>query len=121
MFYLNVEQIGDNICERYIEDGVEKIRRVPFEPTFYHHTNTPTGLKDIYGKNVQPKTFQSINDSRNWIKKMKDMAQEVCGMDNLAYQYIYENYHGPISFDMAQIRIAFVDIEVYSRDGFPSP
>ncbi|MGL5306486.1 MAG: DNA polymerase domain-containing protein [Aeromonas veronii] len=121
MFYLNVEQIGDNICERYIEDGVEKIRRVPFEPTFYHHTNTPTGLKDIYGKNVQPKTFQSINDSRNWIKKMKDMAQEVRGMDNLAYQYIYENYHGPISFDMAQIRIAFVDIEVYSRDGFPSP
>ena len=121
MFYLSIEQIGDNICERYIEDGVEKMRRVPFEPTLYSHTTNPTGLRDIYGKHVAPRTFDSISDSRNWVKRMKDMAQEVCGMDNYCIQYIYENYHGPLSFDISQIRIAFVDIEVYSQDGFPYP
>lgn len=121
MFYISVDQIGDNICERYVEDGTEKMRRVPFEPTFYSHTNSVTGFKDIYGKNVQPRTFPTISESRNWNKKMRDMAQEVCGMDNLSFQYIYENYHGPVSFDINQIRIAFIDIEVYSKDGFPYP
>ncbi|MGL5579403.1 MAG: DNA polymerase domain-containing protein [Cetobacterium sp.] len=120
-FYLSVDVIGDNICERYIEDGVEKARRVPFEPTLYHHTNVETGYQDIYERNVTPKTFHSMSEARKWMKRMKDMAQEACGMDDFALQYIYENYAGPISYSLSQIRIAYVDIEVHSRDGFPFP
>ncbi|MGL5404673.1 MAG: 3'-5' exonuclease, partial [Acinetobacter sp.] len=52
---------------------------------------------------------------------MKDMGQEVLGMDDFALQYIHENYHGPLSFDVRNIRIAFLDIEVHSTDGFPYP
>lgn len=120
-FYTNIEVIGDNVCERYIENGVEKMRRVPFQPTFYHHTNQESVLSDIYGKSVVPKSFNSIYESRQWIKRMKDMSQEVCGMDDIGLQYLHETYHGPLSFDMGEIRIAFIDIEVFSQDGFPYP
>ena len=119
--YTHVEVIGDNICERYMEDGLEKQRRVPYQPTFYHHTNQPSEIKDIYDKFVAPKTFQTIGESRGWIKRMKDMNQEVCGMDDYALQYIHENYSGALSYDLNNIRIAFIDIEVYSTDGFPFP
>lgn len=119
--YTNVDVIGDNICERYIEDGVEKLRRVPFQPTFYHHTQQETTLRDIYDKCVVPKTFDTIHQSRGWVKHMKDMNQEVCGMDDLALQYIHDNYRGPLSYDMSQLRMAFIDIEVFSQDGFPYP
>lgn len=121
MIYTNIDVIGDNICERYIENGVEKQRRVPFSPTFYHHAPQDHGLKDIYGKSVKPKPFHSIKDARDWTKRMKDMGQEVLGMDDFALQYIHENYHGPLSFDVRNIRIAFLDIEVHSTDGFPYP
>lgn len=120
-FYINVEVIGDNICERYIENGIEKTRRVPFTPTFYYKSPTETGFVDIYGKTLQPKLCSSINESRNWMKRMKDMAQEVCGMDDIALQYIYETYKGPMSTDYSKIRTAFIDIEVHSKDGFPYP
>lgn len=121
MFYLNIEVIGDNICERYIEDGVEKMRRVPYSPTFYYASREETGFTDIYGKNLQQKICSSIGESRQWTKRMKDMGQEVCGMDDIALQYIYETYHGPVSTDYSKIRIAFIDIEVHSKDGFPYP
>lgn len=121
MFYLSVDVIGDNICERYVENGVERMRKVKFEPTLYLHSQQETGYRDIYGRGVAPRKFDSIYESRQWAKRQKDCMMEVCGMDNYAYQYIYENYHGPISFDMNQIRIAFVDIEVHSADGFPYP
>lgn len=121
MFYLSVERIGDNICERYIENGEEHMRRVPFEPTLYHHCKKETGLKDIYGKSVVPKTFSNMRDATQWKRRMGDMSQEALGMENFAFQYITEVYSGPVSFDLAEIRIAFVDIEVHSNDGFPYP
>lgn len=121
LYYTNVEIIGDNVCERYIEDGVEKMRKVPFQPTLYHHTQHLSDLSDIYGKPVVPKSFGSIHESRNWMKRMKDMGQEVCGMDDYALQYLHENYHGPVSYNMGELRIAYIDIEVFSQDGFPYP
>ncbi|MGL4521374.1 MAG: DNA polymerase, partial [Bacilli bacterium] len=87
-FYLSVDVIGDNICERYIENGEEKARRVPFGPTMYHHTNVETGYLDIYERSVAPKSFDCMSDARKWMKRMKDMAQEACGMDDFALQYI---------------------------------
>lgn len=119
--YQNIEVIGDNICERYIENGVEKLRRIPFAPTMYHHSTHQSDLNDIYGKPVVPKSFGSIYETNQWIKRMKDMNQEVLGMDDYALQYIHETYNGPLSYDMSELRLAFIDIEVYSNDGFPYP
>ncbi|MGL4521782.1 MAG: DNA polymerase domain-containing protein, partial [Bacilli bacterium] len=79
------------------------------------------GYLDIYERSVAPKSFDCMSDARKWMKRMKDMAQEACGMDDFALQYIYENYSGPLSYSLAKIRTAFIDIEVHSRDGFPYP
>lgn len=121
-FYLVVDQIGDNICERYIdENGVEQIRYVPYEPTFFIHT-TPdavTKYKDIYGTPCLPKRFTSIRDAKDWSMKTKGIV-DVLGMDDIKLAYISDTYKDEIAFNKRLVRVANCDIEV-TGDEFPDP
>lgn len=122
-FYLNVEQIGNNIFERYIDsDGKERQRTVQYEPSLFWHSveGTETKYKDIYGKYCTRKKFSSIQDARDWSKRMKDVGQEVMGMDDFKLAYISDNYAYDVMYNRKYIRIANCDIEVTGTD-FPKP
>lgn len=120
-YYTNVELYGNNILERYLVDGVEHRRKVPFEPSLFHHCQETSPYKDIYNRNVREKFFDSISDARNWKKDMAEFGKEVMGMDDFILQYIYKQYTSEINFELSEIDIANVDIEVISKDGFPEP
>lgn len=120
-YYTNVELIGNYILERYLVDGVEHRRKVPFEPSLFHHCQETSPYKDIYNRNVREKFFDSISDARKWKKDMSEFGKEVMGMDDFILQYLYKNYTSEIKFDIGEIDIANVDIEVVSKDGFPEP
>lgn len=120
-YYTNVELIGNFILERYLVDGVEHRRKVPFEPSLFHHSQEPSAYKDIYNRSVREKFFDSISDARKWKKDMQDFGKEVMGMDDFILQYLYKQYTPEINFDISEIDIANVDIEVVSKDGFPEP
>lgn len=119
--YTNVELLGNTILERYLVDGVEHRRKVPFEPSLFFHCPEESPYKDIYNRNVREKFFDSISDARRWKKDMQEFGKEVMGMDDFILQYIYKEYTLNIDFDINQIDIANVDIEVVSKDGFPYP
>lgn len=120
-YYTNVELYGNNILERYLVDGVEHRRKVPFEPSLFHHCQETSPYKDIYNRNVREKFFDSISDARKWKKDMAEFGKEVMGMDDFILQYIYKQYTSEINFELNEIDIANVDIEVISKDGFPEP
>lgn len=120
-YYTNVELIGNNILERYLVDGVEHRRKVPFEPSLFHHCQEETHYKDIYGRNVREKFFDNISEARRWKRDMSEFNKEVMGMDDYILQYLYKQYTPEIKFDINEIDIANVDIEVVSKDGFPEP
>ena len=120
-YYTNVELIGNNILERYLVDGVEHRRKVPFEPSLFFHCQETSPYKDIYNRNVREKFFDNISDARKWKKDMSEFGKEVMGMDDFILQYIYKQYTPDIDFDINDIDIANVDIEVISKDGFPEP
>lgn len=121
MYYTSVETHRGKILERWIDtDGSDHMRRTNFEPTFYY-PNENGHHKDIFGNPVKEKTFGNIRESKDWRKQMKDVDISVLGMDDYALQYISDTYDDEIVFKKNNIRIAFVDIEVKSPDGFPKP
>ena len=123
-FYLTVEQIGDNILERYIDSsGKERVREVAYKPCMFAHAPEEQATKylDIYGKGCVKKTFDTMRDASNWKKRMEDIGLEALGMDDYKLSYLSDTYRKDIKYDVSKIRIANFDIEVTSPDGFPEP
>lgn len=120
-FYLVVDQIGDDIVERYIdENGIEQIRYVQYEPTLFSHAaeGSITKHKDIYGVPCLPKRFVSIRDAKEWSQKTKGIV-EVLGMDDFKLAYISDTYKNDIKYNRKLIRVANCDIEVTAYE-FPN-
>ena len=55
-FYTNIQQYNNVILERYIEDGVQKQREIPYQPTLYIHTVKQSPFKTIKGEVVEPRS-----------------------------------------------------------------
>ncbi|QPI17992.1 DNA polymerase [Pectobacterium phage POP12] len=122
-FYLAVEQMGNNICERYINDsGLEQVRTVEYKPTMFQHAQAGviTEYKDIYGRYCTPKKFNNMKDGKAWMRKVKDVGIEALGMDDYALSYLSDTYHNEIEYNRDHIRIATIDIEVTAPE-FPDP
>ena len=119
-FYTNIYTHGNQILERYIEDGERKQRKVDYEPTLYVNSTKQTPFKTINGKQVEPRRFDSIRDARNFIQEHGKISNSpVYGMQQFAYAYINEEYHQR-KFDVTQLNVFNFDIETVSDDGFPN-
>ncbi len=119
-FYTNVIQNRNVILERYIEDGEQKQREVPYMPTLYTHSVKQSHLKTIKGEVVEPKMFNSIGEARNYIQEYGKISNKpIYGMQQFAYAFINEEY--PVrDFDVNQITVFNFDIETKSDEGFPN-
>lgn len=120
-FYTNVTKYGNNLLVRGYNDGEPFQEEVPFAPTLFVNTTEETPYKDIYGNFCMPVVKESIREMNEYIKHMKDISNvKLLGMENYIFQYISDTYKN-VKYNFDHIRTAFVDIEVYSRDGFPQP
>lgn len=119
-FYVSIETVNNEIVERYIDNGVEKTRRVKYTPTMFRHCREESKYKDIYGKNCAPQTFPTMKDARDWMRRMEDTGLEAMGMDDFKLSYISDTYGSEIAYDRKFIRVANCDIEV-TGDKFPDP
>ena len=121
-FYLVVDQIGNNICERYIdENGKEQKRFVEYAPTLFIHgqENTQSKYKDLYDIPCIPKKFDCIKDAKEWKQKTSGVV-DILGMDDFKLAYISDVYKNEITYNPRLIRVANCDIEV-TGDKFPKP
>lgn len=121
-FYLAVDQIGNNICERYIDsNGNEQIRYVEYQPNLFIHAQDGTASKyvDIFGKPCIRKQFANIKDARDWSNKTHGIV-DVLGMDDYKLAYISDTYKDVIEYNRRKVRVANCDIEVTAIE-FPKP
>lgn len=122
-FYLNVEQFGNTIFERYIdENGIEKTRTVNYQPSLFCHAKPgmETRYKDIYGKFCTKRDFENMREAKDWIKRMGDIGQPAMGMDDFKLAYLSDMYGSEIVYNRKLIRVANCDIEV-TGETFPEP
>ena len=121
-FYTAAQCIGNYVyCNGY-KDGKRFSDRVDFTPTLYVPSREDSGWTNVQGNNVQPITFDTIRDARDWMKQLGDVSNyKVFGNTNYAAQYIYENFGETIDYDRSLVNVVSMDIEVQSDEGFPRP
>lgn len=93
-----------------------------YKPRLYTETKEYSDKKSYMGKNVKEKQFDSIWEAKQWVKSMKDTPIKIHGNGKFHQQYVVDLYDGEdVLGKTSDVRICYIDIEVYSPDEFPLP
>ena len=121
-YYTNVTVFGNNILFRGVKNGRRTKLKIQYSPTLFLPTNKPTEWHGLHGENLEPKKFETIRDAKEFIKKYAEVENfKVYGNSNFEYAFIADTQKEMIDWQMNDIDIAIIDIEVGSENGFPDP
>ena len=122
-FYTNVQLIGNQFLVRGVENGRRYEHRDEFFPTLFVKSkkNLKTKYKTLSGETVEAINPGTVRECRDFYKRYEDVEGfSIYGNDRYIYQYISEKYpDDEIKFDISQIKLVTLDIEVASEQGFP--
>ena len=122
MFYTSVYQLGDNILFRGVNNGKRISKKIPYQPKLYAKAKSKTGWQTLENAYLEELPFSSISEAKDFIKKYDGIPNfEIFGMTKFSTAFVAEAFPGQIKWDVTQISIAYLDIEVASDDGFPEP
>jgi len=120
-FYTNVQLIGNQFLVRGVENGKRFETRDEFFPTLFVKSKKESKYRTLGGEHVEPVNPGTVRDCREFYKKYDEVdGFAIYGNDRYIYQYISEKYpEDEIKFDISQIKLVTLDIEVASEEGFP--
>lgn len=123
MFYTNVMVMGDNVLFRGIKDGKRIRQKIQYRPKLFVNSNKPNAeWHSLDGKPVEPVSFDSIRSARDFIKQYDSVENfPIYGAVRYDHMYLSDNYGVGMDWDMSQVVVANIDIEVGSEAGFPEP
>ena len=120
-FYTNITQWGNFLLLREVVNGERINRRVKYSPTLFMPVMKPTEWKTLEGKYVTPIKHQTIKEAKEWIENYKDQPHMVYGNNLFSYNFLSEQFPKRVEWDIDNILIVTIDIEVACENGFPSP
>ena len=119
-FYTNFYSKGDTVFIRGYNNGKRIVDRIDYNPTLFVPSRKHSEWKTVLGDPVEPIEMGSIKEAREFIKRYEDVDNfKVYGSTLYAYTCLNEFYGK--EFDLDHVKIASLDIEVGSEDGFPEP
>ena len=120
-FYTNIQLAGDTILYRGYEDGQPVQVRSQFSPTLYVPSKKKERFKTLDGRDVSPVKFGAAREAREFIKQYENVENfEVHGYERFVYQYIRQEFPKEVDYDINQMKIYALDIEVKCENGFPN-
>ena len=121
-YYTNVASVGNNILYRGIKDGRRVKGKIPYSPTLFLPSKKPTKFKTLTGEYLEPMKFDSIREARDFVKRYDEVSNfKIYGQTRYEYAFIADNHQGMVDWNIEDISIAIIDIEVGSENGFPDP
>ena len=113
--------VGDHFLVRGYENGKHFMTREKFNPTLFVPSKKQSRYKTLSGDYVEPVKPGSVRECREFIKKYDGVEGfKIYGNERFIYQYISDTYsEEEIKFDINKIKLATLDIEVASENGFP--
>ncbi len=120
-FYTNISEWGNTLLIREVVNGQRLTRKVKYKPTLYVPVAKTTEWKTLDGKYVTPVEFHNMKEAREWVDNYKNQPHMVHGSTMFPYNYLTESYPNTVEYDVDQILIVTIDIEVKCENGFPSP
>ena len=119
-FYTSVINFGDNILVRGVKNGERVSTRHKFQPTLYVPVQKKTPYKSLDGKYLTPVKQQTIKQARAFVQQYENQPGLVYGMTRYHFQYISDTWRNEIKWNMDNILVVTIDIEVACDNGFPS-
>ena len=122
-FYTNVQTIGNSILFRGVSNDGKRFKdRIEYHPTLYIPTKEETKFRTLQGEPVGEIQPGNMKECREFIAKYQDIDNfNVYGNDKFEFSFIAEHFpEEHIDYDFSQIRIAYLDIETGSENGFPN-
>lgn len=123
-FYTNVEIWGGKILYRGVENGKRVRHKVDYNPTLFVLSDKPTKYTTIYGEYVGPVRPGNIRDCRDFVRQYDGVENfKIYGNQRYQYCFIADEFPGVVDWDISQIKVANIDIEVGEPEGggFPEP
>ena len=120
-FYTNVLQWGNYLLVREVKNNQRQNSRIKYSPTLYSPAKQKTGYKTLEGDHVLPQNFNTMKEAKRWVDDRKDQRHLVYGNTQFAYNYLADTYKGKVDWNLEQILVITIDIEVQCENGFPSP
>jgi len=121
-YYTNVSVFGNNILFRGVKNGRRTKLKIQYSPTLFLPSNKPTEFKTLAGEFLTKKKFETIRDSRDFIKRYESVENfKIYGNSNFEYAFIADTQKGMVDWNIEDINISIIDIEVGSENGFPDP
>ena len=120
-FYTNVIQWGNNILLREVKNGERVNTRIKYAPTLFAPVEKPTKYKTLQGGYATPVKFDSMKEAKEWVQMNSSQPDLVFGNTQYSYCYLSDHYRGMIDWNIDDMLIVTMDIEVQCENGFPSP
>jgi len=120
-YYTNIVQWGNSLLLREVVNGERINRRVKYSPTLYAPVAQPTEWKTLDGKYVTPIKHNTIKEAKAWVEQYKNQSNLVYGNNQYHYCYLADQYPKTVNWDIDNILVVTIDIEVACENGFPSP
>ena len=96
--------------------------KIEYAPTLFLPVNKNTEWKTLSGDNLEPKKFENMRSARDFAKKYEDVQNfKIFGNSSFEYAFIAETQPGMIDWNIDELKISIIDIEVGSENGFPDP
>jgi len=119
-FYTNIQLAGNTILYRGYEDGQPVQSRTHFSPTLYVTSNKEEKFKTLTGESVKPIKFETPKEAREFIQQYDGVEGfKVYGYERFVYQFISKEFPGEVDYNINQMKIFALDIEVQCENGFP--
>ena len=121
--YTNVLCQGNYILYRGVNNGKKVKGKVSYSPSlFLRSKGSKSDWRGIHGESLDAMRFESIRAAKDFQRKYKDVDNfDIYGMDRFEYAFIADEFKGQIEWDIKDINISIIDIEVSSEYGFPDP
>ena len=119
-FYTNIQLAGDTILYRGYENGEPVQFRSHFSPTLYVLSKNKEKFQTLDGRYVSPVKFDKPREGREFIRQYDGVEGfEVHGYERFVYQYIRQEFPDDVDYNVNQIKMYAMDIEVQCENGFP--
>jgi DNA polymerase elongation subunit (family B) len=97
--------------------------RIDYSPSLYISSKKVTNITSLLGDYLEEKTFDSINDAREYVKRFSEIENgpKVYGQTRYEYAFIADQHKKNVDYDTEKVFVGVIDIEVGSENGFPDP
>jgi DNA polymerase elongation subunit (family B) len=121
-FYTACAIKGNKILVRGYRNGVRFTDSVSFKPSlFIQSTKTDkTKYRTLTNVPVKQMRFDTLYDCRQFLDQYRDLPDNpIYGNTDFITQYLIETYPADVEYDLSKIRIAYLDLECETENGFP--